>query len=248
MSSILISDGIIYSFFGFSFFNKGNKCIVPYTADNQVNIKHAILDGKNSIELEHIIDRGKFNGRITTHCIDLTTLDINTSTEFKFMLTPSIMVHNLKHYGVLALESSEYNGFDPCLSLPQMENIELMSVAEIMDKSTDTISILHSCGRSGFVFKDDVTGIFNHRMLIQNSNFVPVDGHGLGDHRCNPILLEIFSEVGDKMSLYYKDDEGGNNRCLKLTTILKKYQYHYSIEKPYEYDDSEFVKINVNDY
>jgi hypothetical protein len=101
----------------------------------------------------------------------------------------------------------------------------------------ETITILYNGHYGGFGVSDKALELYNLRMKEINSDFTPVKSYDLFFERHDPILVDIYNELGK--------DFGREYSKIKVENIPKKYEKFYVIE---EYDGLENVIIDENKY
>lgn len=106
----------------------------------------------------------------------------------------------------------------------------------------DQIELLYNGCYGGWGISDEAYELYNLKMLEKDPTFQPfiIKNKHLLDldiERHDPILVQIYHEIGEKMNDKY---------CkIKVKKIPKKYENYYSID---EYDGLETVRINILEY
>lgn len=99
-----------------------------------------------------------------------------------------------------------------------------------------SISILYNGCYGGFGISEDALKMYNIKQKEMNPEFESITcGYLLSRH--DPILVEIYHELGEKFNSKYSN--------IKIESIQDKYIEFYIIE---EYDGLENVKIDYNAY
>jgi hypothetical protein len=106
----------------------------------------------------------------------------------------------------------------------------------------DQIELLYNGCYGGWGISTEAYNLYNLKMLEKDSSFEPLDkqykcSFENNIERHNPILVQIYHEIGKKMNDTY------SKICVK--TIPKKYENYYIIT---EYDGIESVVINHIQY
>lgn len=102
----------------------------------------------------------------------------------------------------------------------------------------EEISVLYNNCYGGYIISDKVLNIYNDKMKEMNPDFTPiVDSTNLFYQRHNPVLVQIYNEIGKGFNESYTD--------VKIKKIPKIYENHYIIK---DYDGLEKVVIQYDKY
>jgi hypothetical protein len=102
----------------------------------------------------------------------------------------------------------------------------------------EEISVLYNNCYGGYIISKKVLTLYNSKMKEMNTDFMPVtDSTNLYYQRHNPVLVEIYNEIGNEFNEKYTD--------VKIKKIPKIYENHYTIT---DYDGLEEVVIEYDKY
>ena len=102
----------------------------------------------------------------------------------------------------------------------------------------EEISVLYNNCYGGYIITKKVLKLYNKKMKELNPNFIRiVDSTNLYYNRHEPVLVDIYNEIGKEFNEEYSD--------VKVKKIPKIYENHYTIT---DYDGLEEVKINYDKY
>lgn len=102
----------------------------------------------------------------------------------------------------------------------------------------EEISVLYNNSYGGYIIPDKVLKIYNTKMKKINPDFIPiVNSTNLFYQRHNPILVEIYNELGTEFNNDFTN--------VKIKKIPKIYENHYIIK---DYNGLEKVVIKYDKY
>lgn len=102
----------------------------------------------------------------------------------------------------------------------------------------EEISVLYNNCYGGYIITKRVLKLYNKKMKEMNPDFIKItNSTNLYYQRHNPVLVEIYNEIGNRYNADYTD--------VKIKKIPKKYENHYTIK---DYDGLEEVVIEYDKY
>lgn len=102
--------------------------------------------------------------------------------------------------------------------------------------SEETITVLYNVKYGGWGISQEGIALYNERMSQLSSEYVPVK-YDFGIDRHDPVLVQVWKELGDKCS--------GKYCAIDSVEIYKKYENYYEVN---EYDGIESISINILKY